>query len=122
MMNMSRYHQMARLRLALNNNFLTVTTIEPQLLRAKNLPESITIDLDEDPNTIGPAVDGFRSLMWSGNKDDHWGNQYNDTICEWFSVAVEKEIVLIRAPSKLRLNNEKKRTMYTKEDDLRKGF
>ncbi len=57
---------MARLRLALNNNLLTVTTIEPQLLRAKNLPESIKIDLDEDPNTLGPEVEGFRSLMWSG--------------------------------------------------------
>ena len=72
-MNQSKYFPMGRLRQALKNNLLTITTTAPELLRAKNLPESITIDLDEDPNTIGPAVEGYRS-EWSSKKDNHFGN------------------------------------------------
>ena len=72
-MNQSKHFPMGRLRQALNGNFLTVTTTAPQLLRAKNLPESIIIDLDEDPNTIGPAVEGYHP-EWSVKRDNHFGN------------------------------------------------
>ena len=112
---------MGRLRQILKNNLLTVTTTEPQLLRAKNLPVSITIDLDEDPNIIGPPVEGYHP-EWSVKKDNHFGNKYSDGICNWFSVAIEKEVVAIRAPSMLRMKNDGGCTVYTKRDDLRKGY
>ena len=98
-----------------------MTTTAPELLRAKNLPESLIIDLDEDPDTIGPPVEGYRP-EWQSKKDNHFGNKYNDTVCEWFSVAIEKEVVAIRAPSMLRMKNSGGCTVYTKPDDMRKGY
>lgn len=36
---------------------MTVTTFKPELLTAKGMPETIQLDLSQDPETVGPLVE-----------------------------------------------------------------
>lgn len=53
----NKYHTMGCLRQVLVGSEVTVTSMEPEKLRAKNLPESLTINLEDDPEKTGPFVE-----------------------------------------------------------------
>ena len=53
----SKYHTMGCLRQELKGSVVTITTNEPARLKAKNLPESLSIDLEEDPEKTGPFIE-----------------------------------------------------------------
>ena len=48
---------MGCLRQVLKGSKVTLTTMEAERLQAKNLPLSLTIDLDDDPEKTGPFIE-----------------------------------------------------------------
>ena len=109
----NKYHAMGCLRQVLKGSIVTVTTTEPQKLKAKNLPLSLTIDLDDEPDQVGPFIECQR---------DYQGYQFNETIAQWFSAAIDKEVFAIRSQLKRRTRGNPKRLLYDRHDDLRKTF
>ena len=109
----NKHHVMCCLRQVLRGGVVTITTVEPERLRAKNLPESLSIDLDDDPESTGPYVECQRG---------YFGYTFNDTVCQWFSVAIDKEVIAIRSPLKRRTRLNPKRLIFDRSDDLRKTF
>ena len=107
------YNPMGCLRQALNGSVVTISTKEPERLRAKNLPLTISIDLEDDPEETGPLVEC---------KKNYTGYQFKEFICEWFSAAIDKEVIAIRSPLRRRNENNPKRIILTRPDDLRKTF
>ena len=53
----NKYHTMGCLRQVLKGSKVTVTTMEPERLKAKNLPLSLTIELEEEPDKTGPFIE-----------------------------------------------------------------
>ena len=53
----NKYHAMGCLRQVLKGSKVTLTSMEPERLQAKNLPLSLTIDLDDDPEKTGPFIE-----------------------------------------------------------------
>ena len=76
---------------------MKITTTHPELLAAKNLPLSLEFDLDQAPEDVGPLIDRVDSKNLT-KTSDFVGHRYNDFVCQWFSVIVEKEVYLMRAP------------------------
>ena len=68
-------------------NLVQVTTSEPQRLTSKGLAESILIELDVDPVSVGPLFTGVA----------HTGYRYPDRINDWFSAAIETPVILIHS-------------------------
>ena len=98
---------------------VTFTTTNPQLLQDKNLPPTIEIDLAVDPEKIGPyTIHEFHNYNSKGFN----GHQYPDEINHWFSTAIEKKVVMIRAKdmSKTKARNDK--FFSGRKDDLVKSF
>ena len=97
----------------LKGSVVTISTTEPDKLSAKNLPATISIDLDDDPEETGPLVEC---------KNDYAGYQFKDSICEWFSAAIDREVIAIRSPLRRRSKLNAKRLLFERPDDLRKTF
>ena len=53
----NKYHTMGCLRQVLKGSKVTVTTMEPDRLKAQNLPLSLTIDLEDEPEKTGPFIE-----------------------------------------------------------------
>ena len=104
---------MGCLRQVLKGSKVTVTSMEPDRLKAKNLPLSLTIDLEDEPEKTGPFIECQRG---------YFGFQFNDTVCKWFSAAIDKEVIAIRSPLKRRTRGNPKRLLFDRQDDLRKTF
>ena len=109
----NKYHEMGCLRQELFFSKVTVTSTKPERLRAKNLPESLTIDLDDEPEEVGPLVECQKGYA---------GYQFNEEIAEWFSAAIDKEVFAIRSPLRRRTRLNPKRLIFDRRDDLRKTF
>ena len=71
--------------------------MDPVPLLRNSLPTSIQLDLDKDPETVGPWYD-FQGK--APQTVGFCGYRYSDEVCHWFSVAIEREVILIRAGSK----------------------
>ena len=88
---------MGRLRQTLKGSVVIVTTTYPEPLIKQGLPTEISLDLDVDPECIGPWHDHQkiqpRSIGFQGYR-------YPEKVNHWFSVAIDKEVVLIRAASR----------------------
>ena len=98
-----KYQGLRWLRQTLKNGVVTITTVKPELLRAKGLPESIQIDLKVDPASVGPLyvreADKVPTVVQAVPPMSAFeGYQYNETVCEWFSAAVDKEVLCFRSP------------------------
>ena len=53
----NKYHEMGCLRQVLKGCVVTITSKKPERLRAKGLPESLSIDLKEDPESVGAFIE-----------------------------------------------------------------
>ena len=87
--------------------------MEPEKLRAKNQPESLSIDLEDEPEKTGEFIECQKG---------YFGFQFNDTVNAWFSAAIDKEVFAIRSPLKRRTELNPKRLIFNRSDDLRKTF
>ena len=114
-----RHFPMGHLRQSLSGSVVTFTTTAPQLLLDQGLPVQIKIDLDEDPQNVGQ----FRSfenntVITKGFK----GHVYPDEVGHWFSVAVAKEVMLIRASSMYRTEARVNKFPHGRRGDQVKSF
>ena len=87
---------MAHLRQSLKGSIVTVTTRRPALLTAKGLPTSISFDLDAPPEEAGPYINTEHLHAWKNIGSV--GFVYNATVNNWFTVALERDVFVIRAP------------------------
>lgn len=83
---------MSCLRQTLTGSVVTVTTLEPERLRAQNLPESISIDLDQKPETVGDPV-----LCLAAKGRRYMGYQYSKEVSDWFAAAIDKKVSVVRS-------------------------
>jgi len=109
----NKYHVMGCLRQKLSGSVVTVYSQEPEKLRAKGLPETISIDLKENPESVGPYLECQKG---------YFGYQYEEDVCAWFSAAIDKQVVAIRSPLRRRTRLNPKRLLFDRHDDLRKSF
>ena len=83
---------LSSLRQSLIGSVVTVTTLEPERLLARKLPESISIDLDQKPETVGDPV------MCLGTKGRRYmGYQYSKKVSNWFEAAIDKKVSVVRS-------------------------
>ena len=91
-----RHQPMAKLRQTLRGSVVTLTTTDPEPLIKQGLPIMIQLDLDIEPETIGPWYDSqntsYQSLGFCGYR-------YPVDVCHWISVAIDKEVIVIPAES-----------------------
>ena len=63
---------------------------------AKGLPTSISFDLDAPPEEVGHFIS---TEHLNGTKNlGSVGYVYNDNVNNWFTVALERDVFVIRAP------------------------
>ena len=93
--------------------------MDPAPLVRNNLPTSIQLDLDKDPETVGPWYD-FQNGAYQTR--GFCGYRYPDEICHWFSVAIDREVILIRAASKHRCRARLGKFVAGRKDDQVKSF
>lgn len=96
-------------------NKVIITTKFPERLTEKNLPTSLTIDLDCEEN-FGDK----NNLVQAAKKYE--GYCMSPHICEWFSTAIEREVFALRAAHNRRMRLDKKRLIFSRRTDLRKTF
>ena len=114
-----RHLPMSHLRQSLSSSIVTFTTTAPQLLLDQGLPVSIEIDLDQDPEKVGPFQNfENNSVPTKGFK----GHVYPDEVGRWFSVAVSKEVVLIRAPNMWKTEARFNKFPHGRRGDLVKSY
>ena len=89
-----------------------VTTKRPELLRAKGLPETIVLDLDVDPTKIGELYKG----------KSHEGHRYPHRVCDWFSTAVERPLILCHSPMERQMPLNPNRHIEMRQGDTRKTY
>jgi len=109
----NKYHEMGCLRQVLKGSVVTITSEKPERLRAKGLPLSLSIDLSDEPEKVGPFVECQRG---------YFGFQFEDKVGAWFSAAIDREVFAIRSPLRRRTRMNSKRLIYDRHDDLRKSF
>ena len=95
MLNYADYHPMACLRQELKGSKVVITTCEPDRLIKKGLPESLTIELD-----INPETDLGETVTTSYSPWKYLGHKFSDDVSNWFSVAINKEVIALRAAMK----------------------
>ena len=59
----NKYHEMGCLRQVLTGTVVTITSLKPERLRAKGQPESLTIDLKDDPESVGEFIEVQRGYF-----------------------------------------------------------
>lgn len=109
----NKYHEMGCLRQVLNGSVVTITSLKPERLRAKGQPESLSIELKDDPESVGEFIEVERGYS---------GYQFNEKVNQWFSAAIDKEVFAIRSPLRRRTRMNPKRLIFDRHDDLRKSF
>ena len=96
---------------------MIVTTLRPERLIKEGLSTALTLDLSISPEKVGPMI----QTRWR----DKWkftAYEYPPDICKWFSVAVAKEVKVIRAGLKYRNDIKKIYQPFRKDEDAMKGF
>ena len=97
-----------------------MTTKKPELLTAKGLPKSIEFDLDAAPEEVGPYID--TEHHHSTRNIGSVGYVYNDRVNHWFTVALERDVYVIRAPRGHRCRARTNKNPLKVEGDACKGF
>jgi hypothetical protein len=77
---------------------VSVYSLQSDILTARGLPSSIDIDLSPSSETekdSGPIVDCQK--VGSKSTVGLIGTKCSDKICNWFSVAIQRDVIVIRA-------------------------
>ena len=94
-----------------------VSTTRPERLKKEGLPTTLTLDLEIHPEKIGPML----RTKWR-DKWKYITYEYPFEICRWFSVAVEREVKVLRAGFNYTNDIKKQFQPFRKDDDAMKGF
>ena len=91
------HHPMACLSQVLRGSKVEISTSRPELLSAQGLPAKLTLDMDVDAEAeLGAYVELHRNQ----SKDQFGGYTYPEDVCRWFSVAIGKEVIAVKAALK----------------------
>lgn len=101
--------QMACLTQTLVGNQVVISTTNPE--RLGDLSKTLKLDLDIT-KPVGPLFKGLK----------HEGHQYPDEICNWFSAAINRNVVAVHSAADRQMDLDPKRHILMKEGDTRKTF
>ena len=102
---------MTCLRQSLTGSKLLITTEFPERLTEKGLPASLTLEMD-----INPATD--LTSEWVDANERCSGYKYPEDVCKWFSTAIKREVIAIRAPMARKNTLKAERVMFGKGDAM----